>query len=229
MRAVTQKQLPEGMSLDPDFIPSYSPWQQRMCVCPDGDFYKCLRDGTGTIKTGVIETITPSTIRLKSGDELHPDIIVTATGLKLRVRGGIDLSVDGEAYSVADHFAWKGAMLEGLPNVVLALGYVDASWTLGADATAQLACRFLHQMELEGVNLIVPRRSVKEKQCMKEVPFLSLSSTYVRQGSSGLPKAGDKSQWLPRSYYWKDIFTACWGDIQKGIEWLKRVWYLAGA
>lgn len=220
-RRETKKQLPKGVSLDPDFNPSYGPWQQRMCVCPDGDFYKCLREGKGSIKTGVIDTITASTIRLKSGDELHPDIIVTATGLKLRVGGGIEIVIDGKPYNIADNFAWKGAMLEGLPNVVLALGYVDASWTLGADATAKLACRFLNQMGAEGVNMIVPWRSLKEKECMKEVPFLSLTSTYVQRGRSGLPKAGDMSQWLPRSYYWKDLFSARWGDIKKGMEWSK--------
>ena len=217
----TAKQLPKDMALDPDFTPKYNPWQQRMCLCPDGDFYECLRSGKGSVKTGIIDTVTPRSIRLKSGEELHPDIIVTATGLQLRVAGGIKISVDGEAFDISSHFAWKGVMIEDLPNVVIAFGYVDASWTLGADATSQLACRLLKQMTMEGASMIVPQRSADEKKSMEEMPFMRLTSTYVKRGQSALPKAGNRPQWRPRSYYWKDLATAWWGDIKNGVEWVR--------
>ncbi|KAE8393755.1 hypothetical protein BDV23DRAFT_191201 [Aspergillus alliaceus] len=220
-RRTIKKELPEGMSLDPDFNPSYAPWQQRLCVCPDGDFYACLRNGTGSVKTGVINTITPNSIQLGSGDELNPDIIVTATGLRLRLAGGMDIEVDGQPFHIPDHFLWKGAMLEGLPNLTLAFGYVDASWTLGADATAQLVCRLLHRMRQEGVSMIVPRLSESEQQGMRETPFLYLNSTYVQKGQSVFPKVGDRHQWRRRSYYWKDILGAWWGDIRTGMEWCR--------
>ncbi|KAF7589129.1 hypothetical protein BBP40_004734 [Aspergillus hancockii] len=218
-RRKIQKELPKGMPLDPDFNPSYTPWQQRLCVCPDGDFYACLRNGSGSIKTGVIDVVTTTSIKLKSGEELHPDIIVTATGLKLRLAGGMEIVVDDTPFHIPDHFMWKGAMIEGLPNLVFAFGYVDASWTLGADASAQLACRLLHTMRQEAVSMIVPRLTTEEKQKMRETPLLYLSSTYVQKGQSVLPRVGDHPQWCRRSYYWKDILGAWWGDIRTGMEW----------
>lgn len=216
----TAAQLPKEIAVDPHFNPKYSPFQQRTCFCPNGDFYDCLRSGKASVKTGVIDTITPNSIRLKSGDELHPDIIVTATGLKLRVAGGINVAVDDEPFHIPHHFTWKGAMIEDLPNLVFAFGYVDASWTLGADATAQLACRLLKQMKKEGATMIVPRRSVDERTNMKEVPFMYITSTYVERGKAVLPKTGDRAQWRPRSYYWKDLMMAWFGDIRTGMEWV---------
>ncbi|GFF50278.1 FAD-containing monooxygenase EthA [Aspergillus udagawae] len=216
-----KRELPQGMSLDPDFTPAYNPWDQRLCVCPDGDFYTCLRSGKGSVKTGIIDTVTKAAIRLKSGEELNPDIIVTATGLKMALAGGIEVIVDGEPYRVADHFMWKGAMLADLPNLVLAIGYVDASWTLGADATAQLACRLLNTMKRDSVSMIVPRCSDEEKKGMRETPSLYLRSTYVQRAKSVLPKTGDRPPWQRRSYYWKDMLTARWGDIWAGMEWSK--------
>ncbi|POR35143.1 Flavin monooxygenase-like protein [Tolypocladium paradoxum] len=217
----TAEQLPKEMALNPNFTPKYNPWQQRMCLCPEGDFYECLRSGKGSVKTGIIDTVTPNSIRLKSGEELHPDIIVTATGLKLRAMGGIKIAVDGETFDLPSRFVWQGAMIEDLPNVVLVFGYVDASWTLASDATSQLACRLLKQMTKESVNMIVPRLSVDDKTNMKEVPLLSLKSTYIERGLSTFPKVGDRPQWRPRSNYWKDLLTAWWGDIKKGTEWVQ--------
>ncbi|OJJ56237.1 hypothetical protein ASPSYDRAFT_60293 [Aspergillus sydowii CBS 593.65] len=212
-------QLPKGQSLDPDFNPSYNPWEQRLCVCPDGDFYASLQSGRASVKTGVIEAVTPTSIHLTSRDKLQPDIIVTATGLKMRMAGGIQIVVDGEPYQLSDHFMWNGAMLEGLPNAVLAIGYVDASWTLGADATAQLACRLLRTMKQESCSMIVPRCSDEKKKVMQEMPLLYLTSTYVRNGGSSLPKTGNCAPWRRRSFYWKDKLNAHWGDIRQGMEW----------
>lgn len=129
--AKTHSLLPEGTLLDPDFTPSYNPWEQRMCMCPDGDLYRCLWEGKASVATGRIDTITKTSIRLTSGVELHPDVIVTATGLKVRMGGGAEIVVDGDPFHLPDHFMWKGAMIEGLPNLVLALGYVDASTPAG--------------------------------------------------------------------------------------------------
>lgn len=217
----TKAQLPAGTRLDPDFTPAYLPWQQRMCLCPNGDFYACLRSGKASIATGAIDTVTATSIRLEDGKEIFPDVIVTATGLKMRLAGGIEIVVDGEPYDVSRHFMWKGAMVEDLPNLVLTLGYVDASWTLGAEATAQLACRILKRMETKGVSMVVPRLSPKDKQTMTELPFMRLSSTYIRLGQSVFPRVSDRGQWQRRSYYWKDLFMARWGDIKSGIDWIR--------
>jgi cation diffusion facilitator CzcD-associated flavoprotein CzcO len=216
----TAKLLPPGSDLEPDFVPSYKPWEQRLCICPDGDFYDSIRSGKGSITTDTIETITTSSIKLASGKELHPDIIVTATGLKLCAAGGIAITIDGEQYELSDHFAWRAAMVEGLPNMVISWGYSNASWTLGADSAAQLASRLLTQMRKQKVSVIVPRMTAEKKEALKERPFLALSATYVKKGGRAFPKAASTAPWQPRSFFWRDVAIARWGDIKKDIEWL---------
>jgi cation diffusion facilitator CzcD-associated flavoprotein CzcO len=217
----TAKLLPPGTDLEPNFVPSYNPWEQRLCLCPDGDFYASIRSGKGSIKTGTIEVITTSTIKLTSGEELHPDIIVTATGLKLCSAGGITITIDGEGYEISDNFAWRAAMVEGLPNAVLSWGYADASWTLGADSTAQLACRLLTGMRKQDVSVIVPRMMDEQRDALTERPFLALKATYVKEGGNAFPKTASTAPWQPRSYFWRDLAIARWSDIKTGLEWLK--------
>ncbi|KAL1588257.1 hypothetical protein WHR41_03093 [Cladosporium halotolerans] len=223
VKGAAAKQLPETTPIDPHFTPKYNVFQQRLCFCPDGDFYKSLRNGSASVETGTIDTVTQDTIKLTSGRELHPDIIVTATGLKIQMAGGMKISVDGEPYDVSTKFFWKGVMLEDLPNAAMTIGYVDASWTLGADATAQMVCRILKRMRKEGVTEVVPRCSDAERKAMKEKPVLNLTSTYVKAGKSELPKAGDRGQWRPRSYYYEDILMAWFGDIRSNMDWIKGV------
>ena len=222
-RSATVPQLPPTLSHDPHFTPKYTPFEQRVCFCPDADFYKSLRSGKASVETGIVDTITSDKIKLASGEELHPDIIVTATGLKLRVGGGMNVSVDGKPYNVGEKFVWKGVMLEDLPNCAFVIGYVDASWTLGADATAQLVCRMLKQMEKEHAVEVIPRRTEEDKKSMKEMPLLRLSSTYISKAKETLPRAGDRGQWRARSFYFKDIWMAWFGDIKSGTEWVRGV------
>ncbi|KAF2860827.1 FAD/NAD(P)-binding domain-containing protein [Piedraia hortae CBS 480.64] len=217
---LTKKQLPPAISPDPHFKPNYNPWEQRLCFCPDGDFYAALRNGSASIETDTISTVTPNSIKLTSGQELHPDVIVTATGLRMCFGGGINLSVDGEAFNVPEKYVWSGVMLEDLPNAAYVFGYVDASWTLGADATAQLITRMMKMMRERGTQIIVPRRTEREKSEMKEVPLVRLQSTYVAKAKSIMPKAGATGQWRPRSYFFHDILKAWYGDVESGIEWI---------
>lgn len=221
-RSSIAAQLPPTMSMD-HFNPKYDPFQQRVCFCPDADFYKSLRKGTGSIETGVIDTVTADNIKLTSGKELHPDIIVTATGLKLRIGGGMRISVNGAPVNPGEKFVWQGVMLEDVPNCAFVIGYVDASWTLGADATAQLLCRMFKQMQKQKAVEIVPRRSEREKRDMQETKLLKLSSTYITKAKDVVPKTGDMGPWKARSYYFKDILIAWFGDIQKGLEWVRAV------
>lgn len=215
-----EMQLPKSIPRDPHFTPTYKPWEQRMCMCPDGDFFKALRDGKCDVATGHIEQVTETSIKLKSGQELNPDIIVTATGLKLLFAGGMDLTVDGKPINIPDQYLWKGVMLEDLPNAGFYIGYVDASWTLGADSTAQLMCRLINTMKKEGVTEVVPRQTPEDKEHMHAQDLLRLNSTYVNKAKSIIPKAGDRGQWIPRSYYFKDIMTAWYGDIKTSTEWI---------
>ena len=220
LRAGTIKQLPPSIQHDPHFKPSYDPFQQRMCFCPDGDFYASLRSGKASVVTGVVEQVTPTSIKLTSGQELHPDIIVTATGLKIRLAGGAKLTVDGAPFAVNEKFIWKTVMVQDLPNAAFVVGYVDASWTLGADATAHLICRLLKQMQKEGAVACVPRLGEEEGRTMKEMPMLRLSSTYVQKGKSALPKAGDGAQWRARSTYFRDMWEAKFGDLKTGMQYI---------
>ena len=221
MRKQTIAQLPPTVLFDPHFIPRYEVGEQRLCFCPEGDFYKALRSGKASIETDVIESVTRRSIKLVSGKELHPDIIVTATGLKLRMAGGVQIYVDGETYNISDKFVWKGAMLEDLPNCGFIIGYADAAWTLGADASAQLITRILKQMRVESVSEVRPYRTELEVRSVHEKPLLRLTSTYIREGSHVLPRAGDRGQWAVRSYYLKDILMAWYGDIRSSMKWVK--------
>ncbi|OAL24828.1 hypothetical protein AYO22_05617 [Fonsecaea multimorphosa] len=223
LRSMTKKELPVGMSLDPNFDPKYWPWEQRLCMCPDGDFYEALRSGKGSVKTGVIDTVTKIGIRLKSGEELAPDIIVTATGLKMQAAGGVKFIVDGQDFRISEHYMWRAAMLDGLPNAILSFGYVDASWTLGLEATAELACRLLRKMQKDKFSMIVPRYESNEKTRLREEGFMKLNSTYVQEGNADMPRFAAQSVWRRRSYYWRDIFSARWGSIKTGLEWSMEV------
>lgn len=215
----TQAQLPGGMAMTPDFTPTYNPWAQRLCITPGADFYQALRSGKASVKTDTIAAVTEKSIKLTSGHQLHPDVIVTATGLKTVIGGKTAITVDGKRMHIPELYSWKGSMLEGLPNLFYSFGYVDASWTLGSDATAQLAARMIGQLQREGKQALIPRRTDREKATMKDLPFLRLNSTYVKSGLSNLPKAGDSKQWVPRSHYFRDVTNAWWGDIRSSIEW----------
>jgi cation diffusion facilitator CzcD-associated flavoprotein CzcO len=185
-----------------------------MCFCPDGDYYAALRSGKASIVTGTIDTVTATSIRLSDGQELHPDLIVTATGLKLRLAGGVQLSVDDEPYSIGGKHIWKNIMLQDLPNAAYVIGYVDASWTLGADASAQLVCRMLKKMQREKKTAVVAQ---VDDSGMKRSRYLNLSSTYVSEALEVLPVAGDRPQWRGRTSYFKDIWEAWYGDITTGV------------
>jgi len=220
IRGITTKELPPSVSHDPHFNPKYNPWEQRLCVTPNGEFYRAIREGKGGILTGTIKTVTENTIVLDDGQELAADIIVTATGLKLKVAGGIEISVDGDRFDISTKYMWKGMMLHDLPNASLVLGYTNASWTLGADATAQTICRLLNEMERKGAGAVVPR--VANVDEMKSLPVLDLNSTYIKKGEGILPKTGDSGPWKPRSNYFNDIREAKWGSIHNGLEYVQK-------
>jgi cation diffusion facilitator CzcD-associated flavoprotein CzcO len=220
MRRLTKPQLKHADMLDPHFNPTYSPFEQRMCMCPDGDFYECLRTDQASVKTGIIKSVTASSIQLQSDEKLHPDVIVTATGLRLRLGGDIKISVDGAQVKVNDQFVWRGLMFEGIPNLFFSFGYLDASWTLGVDTSAQLACKLLTQMECGRTGAVFPKRSEREKKTMKEVSIMPLTSTYVAKAKSNLPKVGNCAPWKPRQPYLWEQFSLKMGNDLAGLEWI---------
>lgn len=221
IQANTKSHLPPSMPHDPNFKPTYNPWDQRLCVCPDGDFFKALQKGNSDIVTDTIKTVTASGIQTTSGKTIDADIIVTATGLKMQLAGGARISVDGKPIDVSTKFMWKGVMLQDMPNVAFVVGYTNASWTLGADATAQTVCRLLKHMDSVKVLSAVPR--VPEGQRIKPTPVLNLHSTYIEKAKGQLPKSGDVSPWQPRASYFSDYWTSNYGNVTTGMEFGKAV------
>jgi cation diffusion facilitator CzcD-associated flavoprotein CzcO len=216
IKHVTIKQLPPDVSWDPHFKPRYNPWEQRFCACMNGDFFAAIRSSKADVVTDRIKTITEDSIELESGATLHPDLIVTATGLKLKFGGGINFSIDGNTFNVADKFAWKAAMLEDVPNLLFMTGYENASWTLGADVSARLFVRILHKMSERKATTVVPRMTSEKDMPVK--PMMSLSSTYLKNASSVFPKGGT-GLWSPKSNYFADMAGAKWGDITSGLDY----------
>jgi cation diffusion facilitator CzcD-associated flavoprotein CzcO len=207
---VTAAQLPPGYPLDPDFTPKYNPWDQRMCLVPDGDLFKAISDGRASVVTGVVDRFTEHGVRLASGDELPADIIVTATGLQLQMGGGASLSVDGRPTSPGQTFVYRGCMLSGVPNFAMCVGYTNASWTLRADLSSKYMCRLLRHMDSGGYAVAVPTRREAGGDAR---PLLNLSSGYVQRAVSILPKQGARPPWMIRQNYLLDFFTAHFADV----------------
>jgi cation diffusion facilitator CzcD-associated flavoprotein CzcO len=223
IKKATVKQLPPSIPHSPHFEPKYNPWEQRLCLCPDGDFFKALKRGNASIVTDTIKTMTSDRIVLNSGQELEADIIVTATGLKILIAGGALISVDNEVIKPSTKFLWKGSMLQDLPNAFFFIGYTNASWTLGADASALLICRIMKDMKANGATSAVPRLKQEEEKTMKKMQLLNLSSTYLQEegAKEQMPMAGDKGPWRPRESYFRDWWNARFGGIRDGLVYEK--------
>ena len=192
IRWLTAKQLPDGYPVDEHFRPRYDPWDQRLCVVPDGDLFKAIRAGDADVVTDTIETFTETGIQLKSGRQLEADIVVTATGLRLRAFGGIRLTVDGEPVEPRERVAFRGLMLSGTPNFTYLLGYTNASWTLKVGLVCEHFCRILSYMDEHGHDQCVPELPHSN---MATAPLLNFSAGYVRRALGEFPKQGTYEPW----------------------------------
>ena len=213
IRKGVERSLPAGYDIDKHFKPKYNPWDQRMCLVPNGDLFKVIRDGDATVVTDTIETFTEDGIKLDSGEQLEADVIVTATGLNLLFLGGMELVVDGEPIDVSEKMAYKGMMLSGVPNCAFTVGYTNASWTLKADLTSEYVCRVLAHMDSHGYRKSVPELS---DPSVEELPLLDFTSGYVLRSLDQFPKQGSKEPWKLRQNYVLDIRTIRRGPIDDG-------------
>jgi monooxygenase len=213
IRAGVVAQLPKGYDVDKHFKPSYNPWDQRMCLVPDADLFRSIRKGMASVVTDHIDTFTEKGIKLKSGEELEADLIVTATGLDLLAAGGIQLAVDGEAVELAKTMGYKGMMLSGVPNFASAMGYTNASWTLKADLTCEYVCRVLNYMEKRGYDQVVPKN---DDPTIQPVPFIDFSSGYIQRAIDKFPKQGSRSPWKLHQNYALDIVALRFGTLEDG-------------
>ena len=202
IRKGVEKQLPAGYDVDTHFNPRYDPWDQRVCLVPDGDLFEVLGDGRASMATGEIDTFTETGVRLASGAELEADVIVTATGLNLLTAGGLELSVDGTEVDLSETVGYKGMMLCGIPNLALTLGYTNASWTLKCDLVAQHVCRLLTHMDEQGFAICTPRAPGPS---VPLEPFLDLKSGYVLRSVHKLPKQAATRPWRLHQNYVRDV------------------------
>ena len=213
IRKGNERLLPAGYDIDKHFKPRYNPWDQRMCLVPNGDLFASLRSGEAEIVTDRIETFTEGGIKLESGAELEADVIITATGLNVLFLGGMELAVDGEAVDFSKLMAYKGMMLNGIPNFVFTLGYTNASWTLKADLTSEYVCRLLNHMDAHGYRRCVPE--VTDPSVVEE-PILDFNSGYVLRALDKLPKQGSKEPWKLRQNYVVDTRAIRHSPIDDG-------------
>ncbi len=201
LRKGLERELPAGYDIDTHFTPRYNPWDQRLCAVPDGDLFKAIRSGAASVVTDHIDTFTETGLRLESGTELNADIVVTATGLELLFIGGIELAVDGEKVDLPSKLTYKGMMLEGVPNLALAIGYTNASWTLKCDLTCGYVTRLLNHLHATGERQCTPRNT---DSSVSAEPLLGLSSGYVQRSADRFPKQGSKFPWQVHQSYLRD-------------------------
>ncbi len=213
LRFGVKRELPAGYAVDTHFNPQYQPWDQRLCMVPNGDLFTALKSGKAQMVTEHIDTLTETGIRLRSGQELAADIIVTATGLKLQACGGMSIEVDGEAVQIGDTLAYKGMMLSNVPNFALCVGYTNASWTLRSDLASRYVCRVLNYMDENGYKMCVARnisRSVEKR------PLLDISAGYVLRAADVLPKQGPGAPWQMKQNYLLDLFNLRYSALEDG-------------
>jgi monooxygenase len=200
------------------FTPSYNPWDERLCVVPDGDLFKTLKKGKAEIVTDTIKTFDASGIQLDSGRHLDADIIVTATGLNLQLFGGAAMRVDGKPVNIQEHMAYKGMMMNDIPNLLAIFGYTNASWTLKADIVTEHFLRMIAHMDKKKLKTVTPR--AKGVQITDETVMGSLASGYVRRGAHALPRQGNRAPWAVLNDYLRDAVALKLGSVtNKALEY----------
>ncbi|HEV2708387.1 MAG TPA: NAD(P)/FAD-dependent oxidoreductase [Pyrinomonadaceae bacterium] len=214
-----QRHLGEEYALR-HFTPQYDPWDQRLCLVPDSDLFRAIREGRASVVTDHIETFTETGLQLRSGEHLQADIIVTATGLVLKLMSGLQLVVDGEPVDLSKTMAYKGMMYSDVPNLASAFGYTNASWTLKCDLTAEYVCRLLKHMDRHGYAQCTPRVN---DPSLEEVPILDFTSGYVQRALHTLPRQGLKTPWRLHQNYVKDLSMLRFGRVDDGTMEFKAV------
>ena len=208
--------LPAGYPVDTHFAPRYDPWDQRLCVAPDGDFFDVISAGRADVVTDTVERFEADGIRTSSGRLLPADLVVTATGLRMEVGGGAEVVVDGAVLDASSTHVYKGVMLSDVPNLGLAVGYTNASWTLRADLSARWFCSLVRHLDRHGYAAATPRYSEPSGDTKGDRPFLDLTSGYVRRAAGILPRQGRERPWRVVQSYLYDLAVMRLGRIDDG-------------
>lgn len=210
IRSTIVRQLGEDYPVDVHFNPPYNPWDQRLCLVPDGDFFTAIRRKTASVVTDRIAGFSANAVLLESGEQIEADILVTATGLEVLPFGGISLSLDGVPVVMTDHLAYKGIMLDGIPNFGFAIGYTNASWTLKVELLSRYFVRLLEHMRRKGVDVCTPDR----EQDMDTRPLLDFDAGYVKRVISVLPRQGTRRPWRMSMNYYADERNLRWAPVR---------------
>ncbi|XUU61110.1 flavin-containing monooxygenase [Erythrobacter sp. HA6-11] len=209
--------LGAGQYDEADFTPPYNPWDQRLCLVPDGDFFEAIKTGNASIKTGHIEAFEAGGVRLKSGELLEADIVVTATGLSLAIAGKIAISHDGTPVNFSERYYYKGCMFSNLPNLAVVFGYLNASWTLRADLNSEYVCRVLNTMQTKGSKIAMPYLPPQAEAKLEEDDLFDFSSGYIQRGKHIMPKSATEYPWRLNQEYRFDRKIMRDGEIEDGL------------
>ncbi len=214
---MVRRELGSDYDVETHFTPRYNPWEQRLCLVPNSDLFRVLKSGKASVVTAQIDSFTEQGILLKSGQELKADIIVTATGLNIPLLGGINFTVDNQPIEFSKTYTYKGVMYSGVPNLVSMFGYVNASWTLRSDLTAEYVCRLINYMDKKGLRQCQPCLR-DEDQKMPTRSFIdNFSPGYLERVMHLLPKQGDRQPWLNLQNYQQDKKMLRYGPIEDGV------------
>ncbi len=211
---LVQKNLGDDYDIATHFTPRYKPWEQRLCLVPDADMFQAIKSGRAGVVTGEIDTFTERGIRLKSGQELEADIVVTATGLAMQAFGGMELAVDGRRVELGETLTYKGILLSDVPNLASVFGYINASWTLKADLICSYVCRLLNHMQAKGARQVTPRRRGEAAAA----PFIErFSAGYMQRALANWPKQGAQPPWRVHQNYLRDAVNLKWASLDDGV------------
>ncbi len=212
-----RKELGPDYDIDKHFTPRYNPWDERLCLITNSDLFQAIRDGRVSIVTEHIDTFTENGIRLKSGEELTADMIVTATGLNLKVGGGTQVELDGQPINFSDTWSYKGMMYAGVPNLASVFGYINASWTLRADLIAEFFCRVINRMDETGATIAVPQLRPQDRS-MQPRPWIDeFTPGYIKRSIHLLPMQGDRDPWVNPQNYAADKRAFRHGTLDDGV------------
>jgi cation diffusion facilitator CzcD-associated flavoprotein CzcO len=226
LRRIAEHNLPAGYDIDTHFRPPYNPWDQRLCFIVDADLYKAISAGDVEIVTDHIDHMDAAGIVLRSGRHLDADVIITATGIQLQILGGTTISVDGEKINPHDRFVFRRHLLEDVPNAAWCFGYTNASWTLGADLTAQSVAKLLAYMDAHGYTHAYPHLGGVD---MPEQPAFNLQSGYVLRSLDVMPKSGTRRPWALTHNYLRDVFGRRFESIEESMVFGRSATASAGS
>jgi len=207
-----RQELGDKLDVEKHFTPKYNPWDERFCAAPDGDFFEVLKKDQASVVTDHIERFTETGIQLKSGQHLEADIIVPATGLEMLLAGGMTFHIDGQPVEPTQCISYRGMMLSPIPNMAIAFGYTNASWTLKIDLTCERVGRLLNHMDAKGYDYCVPEPPAD----LETMPLLNLNSGYIKRAEPYLPKQGTVPPWRTYQNYIQDMLAIRYGKLEDG-------------